>query len=198
MPRSCARPGCSDPGVVSYGLAPRLLLAWLSPLAADADPGLPVLCRRHADRTTVPAGWTLDDRREATPRLFRPAPAADRSVGSPDAEHIAPVVELRPRPVVEEPPLPLDLPGSPGARDEGAGAEPAAVEPAAVDPEGALDTSPVASDEAAPDAAADASPDQVSSDDRATDQTNRPGDVGSMLTAHSPLLARAFHGRPRT
>jgi hypothetical protein len=31
-----------------------------------------VLCRRHADALRPPLGWSLDDRRELTPRLFRP------------------------------------------------------------------------------------------------------------------------------
>ena len=29
------------------------------------------LCQRHADTLVVPRGWTLDDRRERAPRLFR-------------------------------------------------------------------------------------------------------------------------------
>jgi hypothetical protein len=29
-----------------------------------------VLCTRHADRLTIPKGWTLDDRRILAPRLF--------------------------------------------------------------------------------------------------------------------------------
>lgn len=30
-----------------------------------------LLCRRHADALTVPRGWSLDDRRDPVPRLFR-------------------------------------------------------------------------------------------------------------------------------
>jgi len=30
-----------------------------------------LLCRLHADALTVPRGWTLDDRRDPVPRLFR-------------------------------------------------------------------------------------------------------------------------------
>jgi hypothetical protein len=39
------------------------------------------LCRRHADALTVPHGWTLDDRRQPIPQLFRVVenePAAKR------------------------------------------------------------------------------------------------------------------------
>jgi hypothetical protein len=51
-------------------MVPEDLLFWIAPIA-DApsdDPGL--LCRRHADAMVVPRGWTLDDRREDTLRLF--------------------------------------------------------------------------------------------------------------------------------
>ena len=34
------------------------------------QPGAAILCKEHADRVTVPKGWTLDDRREDNPRLF--------------------------------------------------------------------------------------------------------------------------------
>ena len=57
-------------------MVPEDLLFWLAPLA-DAptlDPN--VLCRRHADAMVVPKGWTLDDRREEHPRLFKPRPQA--------------------------------------------------------------------------------------------------------------------------
>ena len=51
-------------------MVPEDLLFWISQInqAPTTDPS--VLCRRHADGMVVPAGWTLDDRREATPRLF--------------------------------------------------------------------------------------------------------------------------------
>lgn len=32
------------------------------------------LCMKHADRLSVPRGWSIDDRRESVPRLFRPPP----------------------------------------------------------------------------------------------------------------------------
>lgn len=34
------------------------------------QPGAAILCKEHADRVTVPKGWTLEDRREDNPRLF--------------------------------------------------------------------------------------------------------------------------------
>lgn len=32
------------------------------------------LCMKHADRLSVPRGWSIDDRRESVPRLFKPPP----------------------------------------------------------------------------------------------------------------------------
>ena len=59
------------PPSVNYGIDPDRLVVWIECF----DPQLPdrpgVLCRRHADAMVVPVRWTLDDRREAVPRLFR-------------------------------------------------------------------------------------------------------------------------------
>jgi hypothetical protein len=57
-------------------MVPEDLLFWVDALDGVAEPDAAVLCRRHADAMVVPRGWTLDDRREPTLRLFRP-PAAD-------------------------------------------------------------------------------------------------------------------------
>jgi hypothetical protein len=53
-------------------MVPEDLLFWLAPLADAPTPDPNVLCRRHADAMVVPIGWTLDDRREQQPRLFKP------------------------------------------------------------------------------------------------------------------------------
>jgi hypothetical protein len=63
---------------VGYGFSPRTLLVWLTPIRSPEDEVEGVLCRRHADLTTVPRGWTLDDRRESALRLFRPPVPAPR------------------------------------------------------------------------------------------------------------------------
>ena len=67
----CGRPGCSEPGAVAYGMVPEDLLFWIEALDGVAAADAAVLCRRHADAMVVPRGWTLDDRRDAVPRLFR-------------------------------------------------------------------------------------------------------------------------------
>jgi hypothetical protein len=77
MVRLCERPGCSQPGDVAYGIDAEHLTVWIQALD-PAAPGMPgVLCRRHADAMVVPLRWTLDDRREPVPRLFRAPATAD-------------------------------------------------------------------------------------------------------------------------
>jgi hypothetical protein len=56
-------------------MVPEDLLFWIAKLADAPTPDPNVLCRRHADAMVVPRGWTLDDRREDQPRLFKPRPA---------------------------------------------------------------------------------------------------------------------------
>lgn len=185
MARSCGRPGCSEPGAVAYGLAPRLLLAWLAPLGSDADTDTPVLCQRHADRTTVPNGWSLDDRREITPRLFRPPPAV---TVDPSEERLAPVVELRPRIEVETPALPLDLPVA-GPVGASAASEVSALGEEAEEAEDVEEAQEAEEAQQAQQAGGDVTP----------AMTGVPqAEVGGLLLANSPLLARAFHGRPRS
>ncbi|MFM1791340.1 MAG: hypothetical protein RLZZ526_1667 [Actinomycetota bacterium] len=38
------------------------------------------LCRRHANALVVPRGWTLDDRRDPVPKLFRVSDDAERDI----------------------------------------------------------------------------------------------------------------------
>jgi len=42
------------------------------------------LCRRHANALTVPSGWTLDDRRDPNPKLFRVAQFDSAAEGAED------------------------------------------------------------------------------------------------------------------
>ena len=53
-----------------------VLLARLDP-DAERSFGSGVLCLRHADAMAVPRGWSMDDRREPTPRLFATRPLID-------------------------------------------------------------------------------------------------------------------------
>jgi hypothetical protein len=70
---------------MAYGFDADRQLVWLAPCEPDADRmRAGALCRRHADALVVPRGWTLDDRREPTPRLFR-VTRADRASSRPKA-----------------------------------------------------------------------------------------------------------------
>src|SRR5262245_12801371 len=140
MGKLCERPGCSDVAAMAYGFDVDRLLVWLAPRDPDADPARAgSLCKRHADAMVVPRGWTLDDRRESQPRLFRPkadeaaAPAPPRrrtrrkKVADPQPEP-----EARPAPqptLTAAPPVaPSDVPdeartvaevtGEPSATDD--------------------------------------------------------------------------------
>lgn len=176
MGRLCERPGCSDLAAMAYGFDVDRLLVWLAP--RDPDGGDPMragsLCKRHADAMVVPRGWTLDDRRESRPRLFRTAP--------PAAEDPPPAaVRRRPRRVpVEEPVTSEQL-----ALEQAAAAA-AAEQPAPTVAE--VVGEPLADDD--PDATV-AIPWLPTFDDG--------DDLDGVLAAQSPLLARAFKGtdRPR-
>ena len=79
MPKQCERPGCSGPAEVLYGFDPGRLLVWLEKGPIPKGSRANALCRRHADALAVPTGWSIDDRREAAPRLFS-APAKQKVV----------------------------------------------------------------------------------------------------------------------
>lgn len=182
MSKLCERPGCSEPGAAAYGMVPEDLLFWIAPLheAPADDPN--VLCRRHADAMVVPRGWTLDDRREAQPRLFKPRPAPNAPVAPPpsrrrrhhhdDAAGEQLIIDGTgeiPRPSATD--LPADADGIEESFDE-----PFEESFEESFEEGADDTAPVA-------------PWQPDFD---TDD-----DLGGLLEVSSPLLARAFRGTGR-
>ena len=117
MGKLCERPGCSDVAAMAYGFDVDRLLVWLAPRDPGGDPlRAGSLCKRHADAMVVPAGWTLDDRREAEPRLFRPPPTgADAGAahvvgpaqeGAPSRRRGRVAPEPEPRPTLIEAPSP--------------------------------------------------------------------------------------------
>lgn len=91
MARLCERPGCSQPAEVIYGIDADRLTVWIEPFAGEVAYRAGVLCRRHADAMVVPLGWTLDDRREAVPRLFKPreAPSPPKAKPKRQRHHAA-------------------------------------------------------------------------------------------------------------
>lgn len=73
MRKLCERPGCGAPAEVSYGIDNSSLTVWVDNRAIHEREHAGRLCRRHADALVVPRGWTIDDRRQAIPQLFRVA-----------------------------------------------------------------------------------------------------------------------------
>lgn len=76
--RSCEKLGCNEPAEVAFGIDRTACVVWLETYDADEPRHLNRLCGDHAARLTLPRGWTFDDRREKSPRLFvapRPAEA---------------------------------------------------------------------------------------------------------------------------
>ena len=173
MRRLCERPGCSQPSEVIFGIDADRLVVWFEGLDGNIEGRAGMLCRRHAESMVVPNGWTLDDRRTAAPPLFatRTAPSA------------AP-----PRPARK----PRRVSKATGA------AEPSPTDTAEPAPSGdgpsqlSLDMSAGASAEPP---AAPTSPGVGPTDETAPlwqPKFDQSDDLGGLLTAHSPLLSRAF------
>jgi hypothetical protein len=175
----CERPGCSEPGAAAYGMVPEDLLFWIAPLGDAPTPDPSVLCKRHADAMVVPRGWTLDDRREAQPRLFKPRPTAATATTQPTSRrrrshHAGEGEQLVidgtgeiPRPVVDS----AHAPATDGAD---------------TDVPDDTDTDTDTGTDAAAEPVAPWQPDFDHDDD-----------LGGLLEVSSPLLARAFRGTGR-
>jgi len=169
-------------------MRPEDLVFWLDRLDAASSQG-GVLCLRHADSMIVPRSWTLDDLRDPDLHLFRP-PAA---TPAPRRTRRA-TAAIDPDTAAAEQ---LEFHGTADA--ERAGHEPATADTAHA-PEGT-----VAVDDAAISDDAPSSNDQPIDTAGATDESWSPAfddadDLGGLLSARSPLLARAFRGddRPRS
>ena len=82
MQRLCERPGCGAASDASYGIDRQNLVVWVDrPDIAERETA-GRLCRRHANALMVPRGWTLDDRREPVPRLFKVRDRDDAGTGT--------------------------------------------------------------------------------------------------------------------
>ena len=71
MAKQCERPGCAQPAAVEYIIDPQSLLLTLQNYEVVKGERRSALCAVHGDRMSVPKGWSIDDRREDPPRLFR-------------------------------------------------------------------------------------------------------------------------------
>ena len=71
MAQQCERPGCAQPAAVEYIIDPQSLTLTLQNYEVVNDERRSALCVTHGDRMSVPKGWSIDDRREDPPRLFK-------------------------------------------------------------------------------------------------------------------------------
>ena len=71
MAQQCERPGCAQPAAVEYIIDPHSLLLTLQNYEVVKGERRSALCATHGDRMSVPKGWSIDDRREDPPRLFK-------------------------------------------------------------------------------------------------------------------------------
>ena len=79
---TCERIGCGRVVAVVYGTVPSRdgsPMLWID--AFDVETSalrereiMGYVCREHGERLSPPQGWHMDDRRESSPRLFRPRP----------------------------------------------------------------------------------------------------------------------------
>jgi hypothetical protein len=65
-PRQCSRTACAEPATVTLTYQYGRAQVWLDALSVDRDPHGYDLCAAHAGRLSVPVGWHLLDRREAS------------------------------------------------------------------------------------------------------------------------------------
>lgn len=189
-------------------MIPEDAVFWIASMdeAPAEDPNL--LCVRHADAMIVPRGWTLDDRREDTLRLFRPA---DAEV-DPDATPSSIRRPRRPAPDPDHTPIQLviDGTGEIGRPDLGA-LDAGDVDDVDGDVDDDVDqavaTIEVESDEAATRTDEIAPSDGIPPSDEPSDTTepaapwqpdfDQDDDLDGLLSVTSPLLARAFRGTDR-
>jgi hypothetical protein len=72
---------------VSYGIDNAQLLVWLDNSHVPEREHAGRLCRRHANALVVPRGWSVDDRRQPIPQLFR---ELERSLNPDGRGQVAP------------------------------------------------------------------------------------------------------------
>lgn len=169
------------------------LLVWLEVVPDDGHvERMGVVCRRHADAMVVPRGWTLDDRRELRPRLFRVSDNPPSIRNKVKRSH-------RRRHAGEDTPeqLSLSLAGEDALGAETGGDGSMLCDSILDDPvldDLALDDE-VTVGEIRPLAISDAD------ETRAIPwrfEFNECDDLGGVLNADSPLLSRAFRGQQRS
>ena len=158
-----------------YRMVPEELVFWMGPIDGEVDARYGVLCRRHADSLTVPRGWTLDDSRDPTLRLFRPTAEAVRRPRRETSVRASAAVAVAGEQLVLDGTGELERPLTGSSTPSLAEGSVIAVVTGEPEPDGAEHVS-------------ESGPDTATEPDPATDGIIRP--------PSSPLLARAFRGTP--
>jgi hypothetical protein len=73
--RLCGRPGCGQDATASLAFQYANRRVWLDDLT-DPEPSTIDLCTQHADRLSVPVGWSGQDRRAVLHEPEMPASVA--------------------------------------------------------------------------------------------------------------------------
>jgi hypothetical protein len=193
--KSCEKQGCNEPAEVAFGIDRVACVVWLETFDDDKQHHVNRLCDEHASRLTLPRGWTFDDRREKSPRLFvaarpqasstKPSTSNVKPLNKPlrKAEHTAPkkIVPL-PRRTSRDVSAPVKRSSGPGLFDP------------TLPMNSPVLTTPV--DDTADDTV-DAPVEAPVSDAQYAPKFDRTSDVGGALNARGRLLARAFSSQTK-
>lgn len=83
---ACGRIGCDSTATSVLLIAPQDCEAWIVGLDHPAAPEGVKLCEVHADRITVPFGWSLSNERSTTKKRRRRKPRTTTEVAPPPAK----------------------------------------------------------------------------------------------------------------
>jgi hypothetical protein len=198
--KSCEKQGCNEPAEVAFGIDRVACVVWLETFDDDKQHHVNRLCDEHASRLTLPRGWTFDDRREKSPRLFvaarpqasstKPSTSNVKPLAKPlrKAEHTAPkkIVPL-PRRTSRDVSAPVKRASGPGLFDPTLPMNSPVLKAPVLN-------APV--DDTA-DVTVDVPVEAPVSDAQYAPKFDRTSDVGGALNARGRLLARAFSSQTK-
>jgi len=202
--KSCEKQGCNEPAEVAFGIDRVACVVWLETFDDDKQHHVNRLCDEHASRLTLPRGWTFDDRREKSPRLFvaarpqasstKPSTSNVKPLTKPlrKAEHTAPkkIVPL-PRRTSRDVSAPVKRANGPGLFD------PTLPMNSPVLRAPVLNTPVDDTADVTVDVTVDAPGEAPVSDAQYAPKFDRTSDVGGALNARGRLLARAFSSQSK-
>ncbi|MFM7391451.1 MAG: DUF3499 family protein, partial [Actinomycetota bacterium] len=200
--RSCEKQGCNKPAEVAFGIDRMACVVWLENYDEDEPRHLNRLCDEHAARLTLPRGWSFDDRRERSPRLFvasrqrAKSEVASKSAAKPTSKprKSANKTGAIPRRTSRDTSAPLKRMDGPGLFDPTLPMNSPRLSPLSTDPVvAAVDTTidTVAVDTVAVDTVVDTTAPAYAP------KFDRTSDVGGALNATGRLLRRAFSSQTK-